>query len=180
MVPRPSQHLDSSPHSQAELGLRPFRPERRDCGATESKFMTQSSSSSTRTRRSLTSGAALLAAIVVAALSGGNPSASTPQQVGAWASFGTIADSRTGAAAVALPDGRTLILGGVVADGTPTDSVIAVDPVSKSVSQAGQMFAARVGHTATLRGSRSRDEASGGSCPDIRAGLRRRTGARSG
>ena len=51
---------------------------------------------------------------------------------------------------MALPDGRTLILGGVVADGTPTDSVIAVDPVSKSVSQAGQMFAARVGHTATL------------------------------
>ncbi|HYT74506.1 MAG TPA: hypothetical protein VEL79_07150, partial [Vicinamibacterales bacterium] len=50
---------------------------------------------------------------------------------------------------MALPDGRTLILGGVAADGSPTDSAAILDPVSKSVGQAGRMLEPRVGHTAT-------------------------------
>src|SRR6266702_3940072 len=111
--------------------------------------MTHQSSSRAHRPRSFTSGVVLLAAVIVAALSAGHPNASTPQEVGTWASFGTVADSRSGAAAVALPDGRTLILGGVAADGSPTDSAAILDPVSKSVGQAGRMLEPRVGHTAT-------------------------------
>ena len=47
--------------------------------------------------------------------------AESPQAVGAWASLGTTPESRVGAAAVGLADGRTLIAGGTV-NGTPTDS----------------------------------------------------------
>ena len=54
-----------------------------------------------------------------------------------------------GAAAVPLGDGRTVIAGGMVA-GAPTDTVVIYDPIAKSFSAAGQLIAARVGHTATL------------------------------
>jgi len=76
--------------------------------------------------------------------------AEPPQAVGTWASMGTMADSRTDAASVALPDGRTLIVGGTVADGSATDSIAIFDPSDHSVSTVGQLSTARVGHTATL------------------------------
>ena len=40
--------------------------------------------------------------------------AEPPQAVGTWASIGATPESRVGAAAVALPDGRTLIAGGSI------------------------------------------------------------------
>jgi hypothetical protein len=48
-----------------------------------------------------------------------------------------------------LADGRTLIAGGFV-DGVPSTSVVVYDPVDNSFVPAGEMLAARVGHTATV------------------------------
>ena len=45
--------------------------------------------------------------------------AEPPQAVGTWASIGTAPENRIGAAAVALPDGRTLIVGGLAAEPPP-------------------------------------------------------------
>jgi hypothetical protein len=78
--------------------------------------------------------------------------ASEPQHVGTWVDAGPAVDERIGAAAVALPDGRTLILGGRDATGTVTDSVVAFDPVTKQVAPMGHLVAARIGHTATSLG----------------------------
>ena len=75
--------------------------------------------------------------------------AQSPHQVDTWALRGTSADARTGAAAVALADGRTLIAGGTI-DGTATDTVVIYDPATGSFSNAGQLLGARTGHTATL------------------------------
>ena len=61
--------------------------------------------------------------------------AEPPQAVGMWASIGTTPDSRVGAAAVALPDGRTLIAGGSI-DGTPTDTVVIFNPADGSFDSA--------------------------------------------
>jgi len=76
--------------------------------------------------------------------------AEPPQAVGTWASMGTIADSRTGAASVALPDGRTLVVGGTRADGSVTGSIAILDPSDNSMSAVGELTTARAGHTATL------------------------------
>ena len=54
--------------------------------------------------------------------------AQPPQAVGTWTSMGAVAQARTGAAAVVLDDGRTLVAGGTAADGTVTDSVLIYDP----------------------------------------------------
>jgi len=75
--------------------------------------------------------------------------AELPQAIGTWASLGATPESRVGAAAVALKDGRTLIAGGSV-DSTPTDSVVVLDPNDGSFSTVGHLLAERVGHTATL------------------------------
>ena len=75
--------------------------------------------------------------------------AAPPQEVGTWAALGAVADARSGAASVALNDGRTLIAGGVV-NGSPTDSVVVYDPLANTFTSIGQLLAARVGHTATL------------------------------
>ena len=75
--------------------------------------------------------------------------AQLPHQVDTWALRGTSSDTRTGAAAVALADGRTLIAGGTI-DGTATDTVVIYDPSTGSFSNAGQLLTARAGHTATL------------------------------
>jgi len=61
-----------------------------------------------------------------------------------------LADNRIGAASVTLPDGRTLIAGGVAADGIPTDTIIIYNPADGGFASAGQLIGARVGHTATL------------------------------
>jgi hypothetical protein len=71
------------------------------------------------------------------------------QQVGTWASIGTMAESRTRAASVALPDGRTVIVGGTLADGTSTGSIVILNPADNSVTPAGALSASRTGHTAT-------------------------------
>jgi Galactose oxidase, central domain len=91
----------------------------------------------------------LLALVLVASGSGLLVVAQARQDVGTWAPAGVVADSRSGAAAVVLKDGRTLIAGGLVA-GAPTDSVVVYDPVTHGITLAGQLLAARVGHTATL------------------------------
>ena len=76
-------------------------------------------------------------------------SAQAPQQVGTWAPSGAIADGRSGAAAVALRDGTTLIVGGVVS-GAASDTVLRYDPATGGLVTAGQLLSARAGHTATL------------------------------
>ena len=75
--------------------------------------------------------------------------AEPPQDVGSWASIGNAPENRIGAAAVALPDGRTLIAGGL-ANGTPTDAVVVFDPADSSFAAAGELLEPRAGHTATL------------------------------
>ena len=77
-------------------------------------------------------------------------SAAPPQAVATWAPLGHFAQARTGAASVALDDGRTLVTGGRVADGTVTDTVDAFNPVTGELTTLGRLLAARVGHSATL------------------------------
>ena len=91
-----------------------------------------------------------LAVMLVSAGSGLLVRAQLPQPVGAWAALGAVADARTGAAAVALEDGRTLIAGGQNASGEATASVVIYDPATHAVSGAGELLLPRVGHTATL------------------------------
>ena len=76
--------------------------------------------------------------------------AQLPQGVGTWQSRGAVADPRVGAAAVTLDDGRTVVAGGTLADGSVTDSVTVYDPVSNATMAAGQLFAPRVNASATL------------------------------
>ena len=57
--------------------------------------------------------------------------------------------ARTSAASATLPDGRTIIAGGALEDGTPTDSVLIFDPASGTYTAAGHLIAARRGHTAS-------------------------------
>ena len=49
-----------------------------------------------------------------------------------------------------LADGRTLIAGGRLADGTATDSVVIFDPISGSTTSAGQLLIPRVGAAAAM------------------------------
>jgi Galactose oxidase, central domain len=88
-----------------------------------------------------------LVAIVFAATHGIR--AELPQAVGTWASLGATPESRIGAAAVVLPDGRTIITGGSVA-GAATDSVVAFNPADGTFVSIGHLLVARAGHTATL------------------------------
>jgi len=76
--------------------------------------------------------------------------ADEPQAVGTWASSGTVATGLTNGASVAMPDGRTIIAGGAMADGTPTESVTIFDPADNSIASAGVLTTPRMGHTATL------------------------------
>jgi len=93
--------------------------------------------------------AGILCAVAVLASSGGLfVSAQTQQPVGTWAPAGAISDGRTGAVAVPMKDGTTLIAGGV-ANGSPTNSVLLYDPATNALLTAGQLLSARVGHTAT-------------------------------
>jgi galactose oxidase-like protein len=73
-----------------------------------------------------------------------------PQQaIGSWASIGAAPVNPLGMRAVALPDGRTLFVGGVN-DGTATNAVIVFNPSDSSFAPAGQLLEPRTGHTATL------------------------------
>ena len=64
--------------------------------------------------------------------------AQLPPAVGSWTVIGSDANARTGAAAVTLHDGRTLIVGGLLADGTITDTVVMYDPVTDLVTPMGR------------------------------------------
>ena len=75
--------------------------------------------------------------------------AESPQAVGTWASLGNTPESRIGAAAVGLPDGRTLITGGTI-NGAPTDSVVILNPADGTSTAGGTLQVPRAGHTATL------------------------------
>jgi hypothetical protein len=72
------------------------------------------------------------------------------QAIGTWASAGDAGSSISNGAIVALPDKRTLIVGGKLADGTLSDAVTIYDPVTKTVIAAGRLTSSRVDHTATL------------------------------
>ena len=91
-----------------------------------------------------------LALTLLSGASGLLLSAEPPQAVGTWAPASPVSDSRSGAVAVALPDGRTLIAGGVTADGQVTDSVVYFDPATQAFSPGGVLQARRTGHGATL------------------------------
>lgn len=91
--------------------------------------------------------------VMVAALLGSGGlllQAQLPPAVGSWTVIGTDPNARTGAAAVTLQDGRTLIVGGRLADGTITDTVVMYDPAADLGTPMGSMLAPRIGHTATL------------------------------
>ena len=91
---------------------------------------------------------ALLA--IVAAVTSGALLAQAPQGIGTWVSVGEVGAALSNGAVVAMPDGRTLIAGGTLADGTLTDGVTIYDPVDNSVVGAGVLTSPRTGHTATL------------------------------
>src|SRR6266571_5324029 len=76
---------------------------------------------------------------------------SAPQEVrsGAWSPSGIMAQARTGASAVRLPDGRVLITGGKTQDDTALSSAELYDPSANTWVDAGAMSVNRVGHTAT-------------------------------
>jgi Kelch motif/Galactose oxidase, central domain len=76
--------------------------------------------------------------------------AQVPQNVGTWAPLGATPNARIGAAAIALPDGRTLIVGGRVSEGSTTDSVVAFNPATNETVAIGHLIGPREGHTATL------------------------------
>ena len=91
-----------------------------------------------------------LALVCVAVSSGLLLTAQQPQPVGSWMSVAQdVTESRVGAASAVLPDGRTLLAGGLV-DGLPVASVVIYDPLTNAVIAAGEMTVARVRHTATL------------------------------
>src|SRR5688500_2462627 len=88
--------------------------------------------------------------LVAACASGLLVVAQQPQQVATWRAGAPIADSRTGAGAATLQDGRTLVSGGRLEDDSVTDSVVIYDPLTNGFEQVGRLRAPRVGHTATL------------------------------
>ena len=87
---------------------------------------------------------------IVAAITSGALLAQAPQAIGTWVSVGDLSSPLTNGAAVALPDKRTLIAGGALADGTLTDAVTIYDSVDDSATAAGTLTSARADHTATL------------------------------
>jgi hypothetical protein len=61
-----------------------------------------------------------------------------------------VGNARSNAATVVLADGRTLIAGGRLADGTDTDAVVIYDPSSGSTTNAGHLLVPRVDAAAAL------------------------------
>ena len=76
--------------------------------------------------------------------------AEEPQTIGTWVSVGELSSPLANGAIVALPDKRTLIVGGKLADGTLTDAVTIYDSVARSVVAVGRLTSVRMDHTATL------------------------------
>jgi hypothetical protein len=92
----------------------------------------------------------LLVFVLAAAASGPLLQAQLPQAVGTWQSTGAVAQPRVGAASAALEDGRTVIAGGRLADGSATDSVAVYDPLANTTTSVAQLLAPRVNASATL------------------------------
>ena len=88
--------------------------------------------------------------LAVAAITSGALLAQAPQAVGTWAPLQDLQTPLSNGASVALADGRTLIVGGMRADGTLSDAITIYDAVSDSLTPAGVLVAPRSGHTATL------------------------------
>ena len=84
---------------------------------------------------------ALLVALALVVSASSLLRAGSPQAVGTWRSLGATPDNRVGAAAVALPDGRVLITGGVAA-GSETASIVVfkVDPQKGTLTPTGQVL----------------------------------------
>ena len=87
---------------------------------------------------------------IAASIASGALLAQAPQAIGTWVSVGEVSAPLANGAIVALPDKRTLIAGGKLADGTLTDAVTIYDPVDNSAIAAGTLTSARMDHTATL------------------------------
>ena len=90
------------------------------------------------------------AVLAVAAVTSGALLAQAPQAVGTWAPLQDLQTPLSNGASVALSDGRTLIVGGMRADGTLSDAITIYDAVNDSLTPAGVLVAPRSGHSATL------------------------------
>src|SRR6185437_702941 len=75
--------------------------------------------------------------------------ASLPQvSTGVWQAAGSLATARSGAAAVALPDGRVLVTGGQTTGGGITNSAETYDPQTNAWQMlSATMVEARAGHS---------------------------------
>lgn len=69
---------------------------------------------------------------------------------GAWTSAGRLVHPRNNHSEIALPNGRALVLGGGMREGSPDPSVEAWDPSARVWRVVGRLHEARFGHTATL------------------------------
>jgi hypothetical protein len=72
------------------------------------------------------------------------------QSIGTWAPAGTLPGAPTGASVVTLADGRTLVIGGMLPDDTPTNAVMLYDANLNALGAVGQLAAARSGHAAAV------------------------------
>ena len=77
--------------------------------------------------------------------------ASIPQvPTGTWAPAGEIAAIPSGAASVALPDGRLVVAGGSASDGALLSGIGIYDAVGDAWAPGGELSQARSGHAATV------------------------------
>src|SRR5262245_10309341 len=90
------------------------------------------------------------AVLAAAVITSGALLAQAPQAVGTWAPVQDLQTPLSNGASVALSDGRTLIAGGMRADGTLSDTITIYAAVNDSLIPAGVLVTPRSGHTATL------------------------------
>src|SRR5829696_1677255 len=77
--------------------------------------------------------AAWAALAILGATASGALLAQAPQPIGTWMPVGPVRTALANGAVVALPDNRTLIFGGTLADGALSDGATIYDPVTNSV-----------------------------------------------
>jgi len=94
---------------------------------------------------------ALVCALIVALTSVSFVVQALPtQSLGTWAPNGTLPGAPTGASVVTLADGRTLVMGGVLPDDTPTSAVMLYDADVNAMGAVGRLAAARSWHAAAV------------------------------
>jgi WD40 repeat protein len=91
----------------------------------------------------------LAAALLTVVANRPAPAASTKPPIGAFSQTGSLVQARRDQAAVLLPDGRVLILGGQGPDGALASAEL-YDPTTGTFSATGSMIHARTSPTATL------------------------------